>query len=107
MPKSVIHQFLGGYIAENILCLDDKEILESIRYHTTGKANMTLLEKIIFTADVIEKGRNFTGVDGLRKAVEIDFETGFRKCMVDLYKSLTSSGDIYYLTKQAYEYYKF
>lgn len=107
MPKSVIHQFLGGYIAENILCVEDKEIIDAIKCHTTGKENMNLLEKIIFTADVIEKGRNFVGVDILRIAVEVDFETGFRQCMVDLYKSLKNSGDVYYLTEQAYNFYKF
>lgn len=104
--KSVEHQFLGAFIAENILCISDKEIIEAIKCHTTGKAEMTLLEKVVFTADVIERGRTFEGVEKLRKSVEENFEKGFRECVCDLYASLKEEGDVYYLTKQAYDFYK-
>lgn len=105
-PKSVEHQFLGAFIAERILGVSDKEIIEAIKCHTTGKADMTLLEKIVFTADVIERGRTFEGVEKLRKSVEEDFEKGFAACVCDLYASLKEEGDVYYLTKQAYDFYK-
>lgn len=105
-PKSVEHQFLGEFIVKRILTVDDEGILKAVKYHTTGRPNMTLLEKIVFTADVIERGRNFEGVEKLRKSVEADFEEGFRDCMCDLYLSLKSDGDVYYLTKQAYDFYK-
>ncbi len=103
MPKNVVHQFLGAFIAEKILGIDDEEILTAIRYHTTGRENMTYLEKVVFMADVIEKGRSFDGVEKLRKETEKDFERGFRLSIIDLYNSLGE--ERYFLTRKAYEYY--
>ena len=40
----------------------DVEIINAVRYHTSGRMNMTLLEKIIYLADYIEPGRQFPGV---------------------------------------------
>ena len=53
----IIHAIYGVYMAKNIYNIDDEDILSSIRWHTTGKADMSLLEKIVFTADYIEPGR--------------------------------------------------
>lgn len=61
---------LHGYIAAEILKkdfgIDDDEILDAIRYHTTCRPNSTLLDKIVFLADLIEEGRDFDGVDTIR-----------------------------------------
>ena len=51
------------------------EICNAIRWHTTGKPEMTLLEKIIYLADYIEPTRNFPGVDALRKAAYEDLDS--------------------------------
>ena len=64
---------------------------------------MTPLEKVVFMADVIEKGRTFDGVEKLRQETEKDFERGFRLSIIDLYNSLGE--DRYFLTRKAYEYY--
>lgn len=61
------HSVIGSYIAEYEFDINDREILDAIKYHTTGKEDMSLLEKIIYMADLIEKDRNFPGVDLLRK----------------------------------------
>ncbi len=50
----------------------DPDILNAIRYHTTGRANMSLLEKIIYLADYIEPGRHFPGVEEIRELAGID-----------------------------------
>ena len=63
------HSIIGAYIAEYEFNIKDKEIISAIRYHTTGKVNMTLLEKIIYMSDLIEVDRNFPYVDELRKLV--------------------------------------
>ncbi|KOC55207.1 phosphohydrolase [Clostridium botulinum] len=68
MP-SILHGEVGAYIAENIMGIEDKEILDAITYHTTGKENMTLLEKIIYISDYIEPLRDFPGVEDLRGLV--------------------------------------
>ena len=46
--------------------IDDEDILNAIRYHTTGRPGMSLLEKVIYLADSIEDGRQFPGIDELR-----------------------------------------
>ncbi|MGL6107596.1 bis(5'-nucleosyl)-tetraphosphatase (symmetrical) YqeK [Romboutsia sp.] len=69
------HSAIGSYIAQYELGIEDEDIINSIKYHTTGKEDMNLLEKIIYLADLIEEGRNFSGIDSLRELVyngEID-----------------------------------
>ena len=68
---------------------------------------MTLLEKIIYTADIIEPSRKFNGVTELRIAVEKDFESGFRTCAQEILEFLQKSGEeIYPLSIEACEFYK-
>lgn len=64
---SLLHGAVGAIIAKERMGIDDQEVLNSIIYHTTGKENMSLLEKIIYLADYIEPNRNFDGVELLRK----------------------------------------
>src|SRR5699024_10272275 len=59
--RALAHSIIGGYIAKYEFKIDDEEILNSIKYHTTGNENMTLLEKIIYIADLTEKDRDFNG----------------------------------------------
>lgn len=101
----VAHAFMGALVAAEY-GINDIDVINAVYYHTTGHANMTMLEKIIFTADMIEDGRDFAGVDALRAAAYEDWEVGFRLCLEHLYAFLTESETpIYYLTQQAYEYY--
>lgn len=72
--KGLIHGPLGAEIARLDFGIDDGEILGAIRWHTIGKAGMTLLEKIIYIADMTEKNRDFDGVEELRKAVSSDLD---------------------------------
>ena len=55
---SVLHSFAGAALAES-WGVADGELLDAIRYHTTGRANMTLLDKIIFISDFSGKDRSF------------------------------------------------
>lgn len=106
LPKPVVHQFLGAYVAENILGVKDDDVLNAIRYHTTGRENMSVLEKIVFTADLLEAGRTYPEVELLRNAVNEDFEQGFKLCVKILMAFLNSSKDeVYYLTAKCYDYY--
>ena len=61
-----LHQASGSAMAK-ILGIEDEEILNAVKYHTTGRENMTLLEKIIYMADLIEEGRYFPKVEELRE----------------------------------------
>ena len=65
--KSILHSFLGPIVAKYEYGVDDIEILNAIKYHTTGRENMTDLEKIIFLADACEEKRDYKGVEKLRE----------------------------------------
>ena len=54
-----LHAPVGEYFARTMYNIDDSEILNAIRYHTIGRVNMSLFEKIIFLADKIEENRNY------------------------------------------------
>ena len=60
------HAITGAAYLEHTLHIQDREILDAVRYHTTGRADMTLLEKILFVADYTSADRQFDGVDRLR-----------------------------------------
>lgn len=61
------HSIIGSYIAKYELNIKNEDIINAIKYHTTGKENMDILEKIIYMADLIEEERNFPGVELLRE----------------------------------------
>lgn len=63
-PKT-LHALTGSLVAERIFG-ENAAVVSAIRHHTTGKADMTLLEKIIYVADYMEPNRDFPGVERLR-----------------------------------------
>lgn len=70
------HGYLGIYAIEEELGLEDPEILEAIRVHTIGKAEMSPLDMILYVADYIEEGRNFPGVEEARRIAFSSLEEG-------------------------------
>ncbi|WNS81894.1 bis(5'-nucleosyl)-tetraphosphatase (symmetrical) YqeK [Domibacillus sp. DTU_2020_1001157_1_SI_ALB_TIR_016] len=60
------HAPAGAVLVRREAGIEDEDILSAIRWHTTGKPGMTLLEKIIYLADYIEPGRAFPGVEEVR-----------------------------------------
>lgn len=64
---ALLHGVVGAILARNVYGVEDMTILDAIRYHTTGRIGMTLMDKIIFLADYIEETRDFPGVDHLRQ----------------------------------------
>lgn len=75
------HAPVGAFLVEKEAGIKDNEILDAIRYHTTGRAGMTRLEKIIFLADYIEPGRKFPGVDEVRQLAEEDLDLALIKAL--------------------------
>lgn len=72
---SLIHSKLGSAVAKEEYGIEDINILNSISYHTTGKPNMSLLEKIIFSADYIEPNRKkILGIDEIRAIIFDDLD---------------------------------
>lgn len=79
LPKDLLfyhHELWHGPVAsikiEEEFGITDQEVKSAIYYHTTGKANMSKLELIVFIADYIEPGRSFPGLDEVREMVEQD-----------------------------------
>ena len=68
----LIHPFLGAEVAKREYGVEDEDIIGAIRWHTTGKPEMTVLEKIVFIADYIEPNRK--PFDGLEKARKLAYE---------------------------------
>lgn len=72
--KELIHSYLGAVLASRKYKVNDEEVLNAIRYHTTGRENMSLLEKIVYIADLIEPGRDFEGVEKIRDLAYKDID---------------------------------
>ncbi len=72
--RALLHGPVGSILAEEKYGIHDEEIKSAIYYHTTGHADMSLLEKIIFLADYIEPSRDFPGVEKLRQLAEKDLD---------------------------------
>lgn len=74
LNPELIHGKIGAAMVKRDLGINDEEILSAIKWHTTGYKNMTLLEKIIYLADIIEPGRNFKETDKLRAIAYKDID---------------------------------
>ena len=75
-PKT-LHALTGSLVAERIFG-ENKAVVSAIEHHTTGKADMTLLEKIIYVADYMEPNRNFPGVEKLRELAFTDIDAALK-----------------------------
>lgn len=103
----IIHSHLGAVFAEEVYGIEDREILNAIKYHTTGRANMTDLEKIIFLADYIEPKRNFDGVEKARELAKKDLDSAMYFALNNTLKFLVEKDSYIVLeTVKARNYYK-
>ncbi len=75
-PK-ILHALTGSLVAELIFG-ESKAVISAIRHHTTGKADMSLLEKIIYVADYMEPNRDFPGVEKLRELAFTDIDEALK-----------------------------
>ena len=75
-PKT-LHALTGALVAEKIFG-ENESVVSAIRSHTTGKANMNLLEKIVYVADYMEPNRDFPGVEELRELAFRDIDLALR-----------------------------
>lgn len=71
------HAMSGAAYAEHILGIKDPEIIDAIRYHTTAKAGMSLLAKILYLADFTSADRDYDDVEVIRKYVNESLQKAF------------------------------
>jgi len=72
--KALLHAPAAAWIAREQYGIKDEEVLDAIRYHTSGRAGMTKLDKIVCLADYIEPGRDFPGVHTIRELADNSLE---------------------------------
>jgi nicotinate (nicotinamide) nucleotide adenylyltransferase/ribosome silencing factor RsfS/YbeB/iojap len=72
--------------------IDDEDILNAVRYHTTGRAGMSRLELVIFLADTLEPSRSYEGVSRLRDLVYDDIKKGALEVLRELNRYIISNG---------------
>ncbi len=75
-PKT-LHALTGSLVAQQIFG-ESNAVVEAIRWHTTGKKDMNLLEKIIYVADYMEPNRDFSGVETLRRLAFTDIDQALK-----------------------------
>lgn len=96
------HAFVGAEAVRERLGIEDEDILNAIRYHTTGRPNMTLLEKVICLADYIEPGRDFPGLQDVRELAEYDLDGALLRSLNNtIMLLLQSDRKLYPLTIEA------
>ena len=86
------HAITGAFYVREKIGIKNEDIFNSIRYHTTGKKNMTLTEKIIYLADYTSKDRDYNGVGEMRKAVDKDLNTAMKIATKFTVDDLSSRG---------------
>lgn len=75
------HASVGAMIAHDEFGIEDVDVLNAIRFHTTGRSDMSQLEKLIYVADMIEPGRSFPGVENLRQLAEVSLDVAMEACI--------------------------
>jgi predicted HD superfamily hydrolase involved in NAD metabolism len=103
MPKDLLlyntelwHAPVGAYLVEKEVGINDVEILDAIRYHTSGRPDMTLLEKVVYVADYIEPGRIFPGVDEVRELAKQDLNKALIKALQNTIQFLMNKNQAIY-----------
>ena len=89
-PKT-LHALTGSLVAEQLFG-ENEAVVQAIRHHTTGKANMNLLEKIIYVADYMEPNRDFPGVERLRQLAFSDLDGAMELGLEMTLEVLTEQG---------------
>lgn len=104
----LLHAKLGAYIAKHHFGIPDKCILDAICYHTTGRPDMSMLEKIIFVADYIEPNRvSAPNLKKIRKTAFVDIDQAMLMILKDTLSYLESSQmEVDETTRETYEYYQ-
>ncbi len=104
----LIHAKLGAFLASKEYGVKDQDILHAIAYHTTGRENMSTLEKIIYIADYIEPGRSKAfRLDVIRQLAFHDLDECMYEILTDTLEYLGNrTRDIDQMTVRAFQYYK-
>jgi predicted HD superfamily hydrolase involved in NAD metabolism len=103
----LMHGKIGAFIIRKDLGIKNRDILSAIKWHTTGRKNMSLLEKIIYLADITEPGRTFKDVDLIRELTYTDINAAMMLALRDVMDYVISRNlTLHPKSLEAYEYFK-
>lgn len=107
-PTALLHAKAGAYLAEHKYGVTDNDILNAIRYHTTGRPDMSRLEKILYIADYIEPNRKqLAELSMIRRIAFQDLDWTMEKILANTLAYLrTTDGQLDDMTIKTYHYYK-
>ena len=91
---SILHGLVGSIIAKEVMGIYDQDILSAIAYHTTGRKDMSLLEKIIYIADYIEPLRKLEGIEELRDLSYVDLDAAVVKSLDNSIEYVISKNEL-------------
>ncbi|MCI8835323.1 MAG: HD domain-containing protein [Ruminococcus sp.] len=105
---ALIHAKLGARLAQKKYHIEDQRILDAIRYHTTGRPEMSILDKIIYLADYIEPHRKMIpGLSEIRRLSYIDLDQAVCNCADATLRYLQKAGRfVDLMTQETYAYYR-
>lgn len=104
--KSLWHGIAGGYYIREELGIDDEEVILAVRFHTIGCARMSMMEKIVFLADMISEDRHYKDIDKMRKYCYEDIDVAMSVALIYLLNSVCGRcGTVPLYTFEAYNYY--
>ena len=98
LPKKLIgnnalaHSKVGAVILEHEFGVTDQDILNAVRYHTTARKDMSLLEELIFVADVVEDNRTYSDLDYYQQLAYTDLDRACLEILEYTIGDLTAKG---------------
>ena len=103
----MLHAKLGAFLAKKKYDIEEEEILDAIRWHTTGRPQMTLLDKIVYIADYIEPKRDKApNLAVIRQMAFTNLDDALLKILTDTLGYLGDSSEhVDSMTKMTYDYY--
>ncbi|MDR3215782.1 MAG: nicotinate (nicotinamide) nucleotide adenylyltransferase [Bacilli bacterium] len=82
LNDQTIHAYSAVHIVKDELKINDKDILEAIKWHTTGYYEMKPLSKLIYVCDMLSADRHFDGIEQLRECLNKNLDECFKQCFL-------------------------
>ena len=92
--KKLWHAIAGAAYVKFVMGIDDRDIIRAVRSHTTGRAGMSLVERIVYLADYISADRNYNGVEDMRRLCRSDSDEAILYALTFGIPDLVSKGRV-------------
>ncbi len=92
--KKLWHAMAGAAYVKFVMGIDDRDIIRAVRYHTTGRAGMSPLERVVYLADYISADRNYNGVEDMRRLCKSDSDEAILYALTFGIPDLVSKGRV-------------